>query len=202
MKNLIAVAVSLTVLCVVPCLARKAGRNGKSMAHSDSAVSVTRAIAELHPASGSQVTGSVAFTQQGNRVTIVAEVQGLPPNSSHGFHIHERGDCSAPDAMSAGGHFNPDHHPHAGPTTPMRHAGDLGNLEANANGRAYKRMTVDNISLGSAPNSVIGRGVIVHEKLDDYVTQPTGNAGARIACGQIVAANGPAPASGMKRSSR
>jgi Cu-Zn family superoxide dismutase len=159
-------------------------------------------VAELHPASGSQVSGTVTFTQHGDRVTVVADVQGLPPNSSHGFHIHERGDCSAPDASSAGGHFNPENHPHAGPNSPMRHAGDLGNLEANANGRAYKRMVLDNISLGSAANSVMGRGVIVHEKLDDYTTQPTGNAGARIACGQIVADAGASSGSGMRRSSR
>jgi Cu-Zn family superoxide dismutase len=199
MKKLIVVVVGLTVLGASPSLARKAG---KSMGRAAAApMAVLQAVADLHPASGSQVSGTVTFTQQGDRVIVVADVRGLPPYTSHGFHIHERGDCSAPDAMSAGGHFNPDQHPHAGPSTPMRHAGDLGNLEADANGRAYKRMVVDNITLGAGTHSVIGRGVIVHEKLDDYTTQPTGNAGARVACGQIMAAQSAAPAPVMKRSS-
>ena len=152
---------------------------------------VSRAVADLNPASGSQVTGTVTFTQHGNQVTVVADVRGLPPNSSHGFHIHEKGDCSAPDAMNAGGHFNPDHHPHAGPNTSMHNAGDLGNLEANGQGRAYKRMTVDDITLDHGAHGVLDRGLIVHEKLDDYTTQPTGNAGARIACGVIMAEQAP-----------
>jgi superoxide dismutase, Cu-Zn family len=187
MKTLFVAILGLATVAAVPCLAKKAHRSTRGVATASPA-DVYRAVAELHPASGSQVSGMVTFTQQGNRVTIVADVQGLPPNSSHGFHIHERGDCSAPDASSAGGHFNPEMHSHGGPTSPMHHAGDLGNLEANANGRAYKRIVVDHITLGSGSTSVMGRGVIVHEKLDDYTTQPTGNAGARIACGQIAAA--------------
>jgi superoxide dismutase, Cu-Zn family len=182
MRTLLVVVAGLAVASAVPCLARKAHR---SLLPAAAPVAVHRAIAELHPASGSQVTGTVTFTQQGDRVTIVADVQGLPPNSSHGFHIHERGDCSAPDASSAGGHFNPVMHSHGGPTSPMHHAGDLGNLEANANGRAYKRLIVDDITLGSGSTSVMARGVIVHEKLDDYTTQPTGNAGGRLGCGVI-----------------
>jgi superoxide dismutase, Cu-Zn family len=145
----------------------------------------TTAVANLQAAPGGQVNGTVTFTQSGNRVIVVADVRGLPPNTTHGFHIHEKGDCSSPDFTSAGGHFNPGGHPHAGPGEAARHAGDLGNLEAGANGRAYKRMTVDNITLGSGANSVIGRSVIIHEKMDDLKTQPTGAAGGRIACGVI-----------------
>src|SRR5881396_2880684 len=100
MNKLLVVVTGLAVLCAAPCLARKSGRSSKSMA--------AAAPMAVHRASGSQVSGTVTFTQQGNRVTVVADVQGLPPNTSHGFHIHEKGDCSAPDAMSAGGHFNPD----------------------------------------------------------------------------------------------
>jgi Cu-Zn family superoxide dismutase len=188
MRNLILAAVGVSILTVVPCFARKANNQAKPTTAAASPVPATRAVAELHPASGSQVSGAVTFIQRGNRVTVVADVRGLPPNSSHGFHIHEKGDCSAPDAMSAGGHFNPDQHPHGGPSMPMHHAGDLGNLEANAEGRAYKRMTVDDITLDHGSHGVLDRGVIVHEKLDDYTTQPTGNAGARIACGVIMTA--------------
>src|SRR5437016_3912546 len=124
MNKLLVVVTGLAVLGAAPCLAWKAGKSTKSMAAAVP-MAVNRAVAELHPASGSQVSGTVTFTQHGNQVTVVADVQGLPPNTSHGFHIHERGDCSAPDAMSAGGHFNPDSHPHGGPSSPMHHAGDL-----------------------------------------------------------------------------
>lgn len=148
---------------------------------------VVRAEAILAPASGSDVRGTVTFRQRGDRVEIVADVRGLAPNTSHGFHIHENGDCSAPDAASAGGHFNPDQHVHGGPGAPEHHAGDLGNLEADASGRAYKRMVVDDITLDHGMRGVLNRAVIVHEKLDDLTSQPNGNAGARIACGVIMA---------------
>jgi superoxide dismutase, Cu-Zn family len=148
------------------------------------------AMADLRPGPGSQVTGTVKFFQHGDRVTVVADVRGLQMNSTHGFHIHEKGDCTPPDFTSAGGHFNPASHPHAGPATPERHAGDLGNLETGANGRAYKRITVDNITLGQGANSVIGKSVVVHAKMDDLKTQPSGDAGGRIACGVITPVGG------------
>jgi Cu-Zn family superoxide dismutase len=142
-------------------------------------------VAVLNSTAGNQVKGTVTFFQTGDKVTVVADVRGLPPNSTHGFHIHEYGDCSAPDATSAGSHFNPGGHPHAGPGTASRHAGDLGNLETSGSGRAYKRLVVDNITLGSGPNNVIGRAVIVHAQRDDLTSQPTGDAGGRVACGLI-----------------
>jgi Cu-Zn family superoxide dismutase len=145
------------------------------------------AMAELRPAPGSQVSGTIKFIQRGNRVTVVADVRGLQSNSTHGFHIHEKGDCTPPDFTSAGAHFNPTSQPHAGPDTRERHAGDLGNLETGASGRAYKRLTVDNITLGGGANSVIGKSVIVHEKMDDLKSQPSGAAGGRIACAIITA---------------
>jgi Cu-Zn family superoxide dismutase len=143
------------------------------------------AVAELQPAPGNPVNGKVTFAQSGNKVTVVADIRGLAPNTTHGFHIHEKGDCTPPDFASAGGHFNPGGHPHAAPGTTARHAGDLGNLEANANGRAYRRMVVDNITLGPGENNIIGRGVVVHERRDDLTSQPSGDAGGRIACGAI-----------------
>jgi Cu-Zn family superoxide dismutase len=155
------------------------------------------AVVVLESKSGSQVNGTVTFAQEGNLVVIVADVRGLPPNTTHGFHIHEKGDCSAPDAMSAGGHFNPAGHQHAGPTVANRHAGDLGNLETGSTGRAYKRMVVDNITLDHGTNGVLGRAVIVHEKADDLTSQPAGNAGARVACG-VIEASQPSSGSGKK----
>jgi Cu-Zn family superoxide dismutase len=143
------------------------------------------AVAALQPASGSSVSGIVAFTQRGNLVTVVADVRGLPPNSSHGLHIHETGDCSAPDAASAGGHFNPDQHQHGAPNAPEHHAGDLGNLESCTDSRAYKRMIVDDLTLDNGPHGILNRSVVVHAAIDDLATQPSGNSGARIACGVI-----------------
>jgi Cu-Zn family superoxide dismutase len=182
MKNAFAALLSATALTAGLALVSGAQHE---RAASPATMGPSMAVAELNPTAGNQVRGTVTFFQTGDRVTVVADVQGLPPNSTHGFHIHEFGDCSAPDATSAGGHFNPGGHPHAGPGTPTRHAGDLGNVEASGTGRAYKRMVVDNITLGSGPNNIIGRSVIVHAKRDDLTSQPSGDAGARVACGII-----------------
>lgn len=180
------VIITVLALATLPVLAQSTPSTA-----APAAPQVTRAEVTLQPASGSDVRGTVTFRLRGDRVEIVADVRGLPPNSSHGFHIHENGDCSAPDASSAGGHFNPDQHRHGGPQAPEHHAGDLGNLEADASGRAYKRMVVDDITLDHGARGVLNRAVIVHEKLDDLTSQPSGNAGARIACGVIMA---PSPA--------
>jgi Cu-Zn family superoxide dismutase len=145
---------------------------------------VTKASATLEPKSGSQVTGTVTFTKSGTDVEVVADIQNLKPGK-HGFHIHEKGDCSAPDAASAGGHFNPTHLHHGGPSTAERHAGDLGNIEADASGKAHLDWK-GKLDL-SGPNSIIGKSVVVHEKEDDLKTDPAGNSGARIACGVIAA---------------
>jgi superoxide dismutase, Cu-Zn family len=110
---------------------------------------------------------------------------GLTPNTTHGFHIHEKGDLSAPDLGSAGAHYNPESHPHAGPDAPMRHAGDLGNVTSDAQGHVQKELTVDNISIGGAKNDILGKSVIVHAKADDLKSQPSGDAGGRVAGGVI-----------------
>jgi superoxide dismutase, Cu-Zn family len=143
----------------------------------------TKAIAVLHPTKGSNVEGTVTFTKSGDEMKIVADVTGLTPGK-HGFHIHEYGDCSSPDGKSAGGHFNPTNNPHAGHDAARRHEGDLGNLEADASGKAHLELT-DNMMTMSGEKSIIGRGVIVHEKADDLKSQPVGNAGGRVACGVI-----------------
>ena len=145
-----------------------------------SAADETKAIAVLSSASGSQVTGTVTFTKSGNAVQVVAEVSGLTPGQ-HGFHVHEFGDCSAADAASAGGHFNPTKDPHAGHDADKRHMGDLGNLEADASGKARLDLSDKKIKI----EQIIGKAVIVHEKADDLKTQPTGDAGGRVACGVI-----------------
>ena len=146
---------------------------------------VTTATATLEPKSGSQVKGTVTFTKSGDEVQVVADIQNLKPGK-HGFHVHDKGDCSAPDAASAGGHFNPTHQHHGGPATAEHHAGDLGNIEADASGKAHLDWK-GKLDL-SGPNSIIGKSMVVHEKEDDLKTDPSGNSGARIACGVIEAA--------------
>jgi superoxide dismutase, Cu-Zn family len=144
-----------------------------------------RATAQLQPTKGSKTFGEATFEQAGDRVHVVVYVQGLKPGQEHGLHIHEVGDCSSGDGMSTKGHFNPHGKPHARHDSPERHAGDLPSLKAGKNGRAKVDAMLDVISVGPGAGSIIGRGLIVHADPDDFKTQPTGNAGARIACGVI-----------------
>lgn len=145
------------------------------------------AVAKLMPTKDATARGEVTFTpeeaegKKGVRVT--ASFTGLQMGE-HGFHIHEKGDCSAPDAASAGGHFNPATKPHAARDAAERHAGDLGNLKADPYGMARANF-VDNVLSLDGPNSIVGKAVIIHQNADDFTTQPTGNAGGRLACGVI-----------------
>jgi Cu-Zn family superoxide dismutase len=143
------------------------------------------ATASLHPTKGNSVSGTVNFRQKGDVVLVEARISGLNPYGTNAIHIHEKGNCSAADGSSAGGHFNPSSSQHGGPTGAVRHGGDLGNLKADANGNAQMSIEVAGISVGSGPDSIIGRAVIVHAGADDLKTQPSGNSGARVACGLI-----------------
>ena len=143
------------------------------------------ASAQLQPTTGNTTSGSASFTQVGDKVHLVANVTGLTPGQEHGFHVHEAGDCSSGDGMSAKGHFNPYGKPHGSPASAERHAGDMPALRADAGGNARIDTTLDVMSVKPGPASVVGRGLIVHASPDDYKTQPTGNAGARLACGVI-----------------
>lgn len=145
------------------------------------------AVAEMQPTEGNQASGTVRFEQTAEGLAVHVDLTGLPPSSQHGFHVHEVGDCSAPDATSAGDHYNPEGHPHALPNGEARHAGDMGNVEADENGEVHTQMVIDTMSVDGEQPSVIGRAVIVHADPDDG-GQPTGNAGARIACGVVEAA--------------
>jgi Cu-Zn family superoxide dismutase len=145
-----------------------------------------RATASLQPTKGNKTFGEATFEQVGaNKVRVVVYVQGLKPEREHGFHIHEAGDCSSGDGMSAKGHFNPYGKPHGNHQSAERHAGDLPSLKAGKDGRAKLDVELDLISVAAGPGSIVGRGLIVHADPDDYRTQPTGNAGARLACGVI-----------------
>jgi superoxide dismutase, Cu-Zn family len=143
------------------------------------------ATAKIESKSGSKVTGKATFTEVSPGVTRVEVwIENATPGS-HGLHLHEKGDCSAPDATSAGGHFNSAGNPHAGPTDPKHHNGDLGNIEIGASGTGHLDMTSNLLTVKPGPNSVVGKAVVFHEKADDLKTQPTGNAGGRYGCGVI-----------------
>ena len=145
-----------------------------------------QAIANLASASGSLVSGRLTLVPMGDGVHLTGDIGGLQPGSSHGFHIHEKGDCSAADASSAGGHFNPGAQPHGRAGQGPHHAGDSDNLVADAGGVAHVNAHVSGVSLGGgAANDIAGRAIVVHAVADDYSSQPAGNAGARVACGVI-----------------
>lgn len=137
--------------------------------------------ADLKARSGSTAEGHVHFHQLEKEAHVAYEVKNLPPKSKHGFHIHEKGDCSAPDASSAGGHYNPHQRSHGGLDTPERHVGDLGNITTDELGVARGELKIPGLKI----KDVKGLAVVVHAKADDLKTNPSGDSGARIACGVI-----------------
>ena len=143
-----------------------------------------KATATLEPRSGSTVSGTVNFYAAGEKLRVEARIAGLTPGE-HGFHVHEAGDCSAPDASSAKGHFNPAAKQHGHYGGAEHHAGDMPNLFADANGNATVSGEVTMLSLGSDANSIVNRSVVIHADPDDYKSQPAGNSGKRVACGTI-----------------
>lgn len=142
-----------------------------------------RGVAVLHGTEGNDVSGSVVFQSQASGVLVKGEVAGLSAGD-HGFHIHEWGNCDCPDGTCAGGHFNPTDDPHAGPDDQERHVGDLGNISADESGKATVER-VDTVLRLDGPSGIIGRAVVVHGGADDLKSQPSGDAGPRVACGVI-----------------
>lgn len=144
------------------------------------------AEANLSPASASLVSGRVAVVPETGGVHITGTIGGLPQGKPAAFHVHEKGDCSAMDASSAGGHFNPATQPHGRAGSGAHHAGDMDNLQANAEGVVHVDVHLRGVTLGGgAANDIAGRALVVHAGADDYHSQPAGNAGARVACGVI-----------------
>jgi superoxide dismutase, Cu-Zn family len=150
------------------------------------ATSTSRAHAELSPTEGSDVQGSLTFTDENGAVRLTGTISGLEPGSQRGFHIHEFGDCSAPDAMSAGGHWNPEGHDHGRRSYGEFHAGDMDNVIADDTGSLTLDFLLSGLEIGTGgARDIVGKSVIVHKGADDYVSQPTGDAGPRAACGVI-----------------
>ena len=151
--------------------------------YSPSYKSVTKANAVIYPTKGNTASGIVTFEQKSDGLHIIAKMQGLT-EGKHGFHVHELGDCACDDGMCTAGHYNPTGQPHGGPESKHKHVGDFGNIVADENGNATYEL-VSNYTTLNGLNSIIGRGIIVHAGTDDLVSQPTGNAGARVGCGVI-----------------
>jgi Cu-Zn family superoxide dismutase len=143
------------------------------------------AVVTLESRSASTAGGSVRLAERGGAVRAHVELHGLAPGSEHGFHIHDKGDCSAPDASSAGGHFNPGGAPHGRAGSDPHHAGDIPSVVADAKGEVKAELVLTGITLAPGPLSVVGRAMVLHAKRDDFTTQPAGDAGPRIACGVI-----------------
>lgn len=176
-------ALTFAIACslLAACASTPSAPNAKHAAST-----ALKAEVNLASASGSLVSGKLALVPMGDGVHITGEVGGLKPGDIRGFHIHEKGDCSAADATSAGGHFNPAAQAHGRAGQGAHHAGDTDNIVADAKGVARINAHVQGVTLGGdAANDIAGRAVIVHAAADDYTTQPTGNAGARVACGVI-----------------
>ncbi len=172
MKRISLAIGALATLSLVACQSMESG-NGQ------------KASASLDSRSGSNAKGTVNFVWQGHDVLVSGNFSGLKPNSEQGFHVHEKGDCSASDATSAGGHFNPDTKSHGMPGSGSNHAGDMPNIQSDANGNASYSAKLSGFAVNHGSNGILGRSVVVHRDPDDYKSQPAGNSGPRIACGLI-----------------
>jgi superoxide dismutase, Cu-Zn family len=161
------------------------GGGSESDATATASAQPPRHHADLAPTQGNSASGRIELIPTDGELTLTGSISGLEPNSEHGFHIHENGDCSAPDASSAGGHFNPTSKAHGNPDSPPHHAGDMPNLVADAQGTAKVNAKLADVTAGGGPASLLGKAIVVHAKADDYKSQPAGNSGARIACGVI-----------------
>ena len=185
MKKLVALMLAMVAMViVVACNTTTPASDKDTSAPGSPRADLTQAIAVLTPTEGNSTAGTVKFVQDGASVKVIGNLTGLKPNSVHAWHIHAFGDISGADGKSTGGHYNPEGNPHGLPPATGRHAGDLGNIKADANGNAKKELSVDNITINGTQNPILGRGFIVHAETDDG-GQPTGNAGARIAQGVI-----------------
>ena len=166
---------------------RQEGSSESATQDTDTGNNQRTAKATMEPASGSQVSGEAKFTQEAeNRVRFQLSVSNLPPGGEHAVHLHEKGDCSAEDASSAGGHWNPTMKPHGRRGQGAYHKGDVGNMTADSNGKAELDLVIEGWTIGGADSTnILEKAVIIHAKPDDFTSQPSGNAGDRISCGVI-----------------
>lgn len=148
----------------------------------------TRAVSDLHSSTNEKLTGLMKVKDEGENLKIEIEVLGLKPSSKHGIHIHENGICEGPYYKTSGDHFNPYKHAHGKPESKLRHIGDMGNIDTDANGAGKKVIILPKEKMDDL-NLIIGKSVLLHAGADDLKTQPSGNSGDRIACGLIKPVN-------------
>ena len=168
----------LISLIVAGCSSMKKSEDAKS-----EEMAPKKAVSDIHSSTMKNVAGIIILEDVNDHIQVTADVSGLKPNAKLGFHIHEKGVCEG-DYKSAGDHFNPHHSKHGKPEGKMRHIGDLGNLETNANGSAKKVILLPKVE-GENLSSLVGKSILIHAKADDFTSQPSGNSGDRIACGLI-----------------
>ncbi|QIB67670.1 superoxide dismutase family protein [Kineobactrum salinum] len=146
---------------------------------------VESAVAQIKPTSNGNAEGTVTFSagKDDREMQVTVELEGLEPGP-HGLHVHEVGDCSADDASSAGGHFNPYDTPHGSPDAAEHHVGDMGNIEADEDGRVSSELAFRGLAF-SGPASILQKALVIHSDKDDLESQPSGNAGERVGCGVI-----------------
>jgi len=178
---------SFLVFLACACATSKPGpRATNAAADAISSATAPPGSAKIEARSGSTLSGTAKLVDVDKGLGVHVEVENAAPGL-HGVHIHEKGDCNDPKAMSAGGHYNPNagaHH--GGPAATVRHGGDLGNIEVGSNGTGILDVIVQDVSLAGPENGVVGRAIVIHEKADDLMTDPAGNSGARIGCGIIL----------------
>jgi Cu-Zn family superoxide dismutase len=176
---------ALLLTAAVACSGGGGSDSSGSAAAGEGGSEVRRTTVRLNPTKDNQANGSAIFLREGGRTTLQLSLQNTPPGV-HAVHLHETGDCSARDASSAGAHWNPAGAKHGMWGKPPFHLGDIGNVTVGENGTGSLNLTTDLWSMGSAAeNDLLGKAVIVHAKSDDFMTQPSGAAGERIACGVI-----------------
>lgn len=181
--KLTTLALLILSISLVACSSGKQSKETGSEARMQSKEEMQAASAQLKSPK-KNVSGEVTFNETDKGIRVVAEITGLKPRSVHGFHIHEKGKCEGPDFKSAGGHFNPHSDPHSGPGAGKKHAGDFGNVVADDQGKARKELLLSKHELKDL-SMVMDKAVILHANPDDLVSQPSGNAGDRMACGLI-----------------
>lgn len=189
MKSMLCATALMLAAALAGCQTNDTAGPPAIRAHANMWEKIDRAVAVLRPAPNANVQGTIYFTESDRGVVIEGYVMGLKPNSEHGFHIHQYGDLTNADFTSAGGHYNPDNAPHAGLNAEPSHAGDLGNIKANARGVARINIIAYGITVADIKNPIIGRSIVVHAGRDDLSSQPTGDSGDRIAAGVIGVAN-------------
>lgn len=167
----------ITLLMLVSC----SSREEKEEKLTEVLSKVSQARADMHSTKMKSISGTVTFEAQDGSLVVKTDLKGLKPNAHLGFHIHQLGFCEGPDYKTAGDHYNPGHMKHGGPMGPEKHKGDMGNLLTDKAGNSNERIVLSDMKL----DELIGKSVLIHEKADDFKTQPSGNSGARIACGLI-----------------